>query len=105
MRAAERARSGEARRGVELRRRVDLGRREAPHVTILERLPVEGEDLLPLLLVEAGLRLVAQAAGPHELMHERDEREVLACRLREPCRDVDEHVDAAQVAGAEGRRL
>ena len=96
---------GHTRRSGELADLVDLRRGEATEVLVLERLPVKREDLLAVLLVEAGLGLVAESTALHELMHERHQREVLTGGLREAGGHVHEHVEAGEIAGAEGRGL
>src|ERR1019366_5501627 len=61
----------------ELEQRLDFRRRVALLLFVLEGLPVEREDVLALLVVEARLGLVAEAARFHEVEDPGGEREVL----------------------------
>ncbi len=105
VRARQREHLRESRRRGSPEQRVDLRRREAAHVAILARGPVEGEDRLPGLLIEAGARLVAEPAGRDEVVHEGLEREVLAGGGGEAGTHMHEDIEAGEVTGAEGGRL
>jgi hypothetical protein len=87
------------------RGRLELGRLEALLRAVLVGARIPGVDVLADLLVEAAARLVAQPLLGHHLLEPGGEREGLARGLREAARHVHQHVDARQVAGAEGRRL
>ena len=54
--------SVDALNGGEFEEGVDFWRGEAALVLILERLPVEGKDVLTLLVVEAGFGFVAESS-------------------------------------------
>ena len=78
---------------------------------VLEGLPVEGEDLLAVLLVEAGAGLLAQPARarPSSFMKsgtwKTSRSGSLGHGVVEVLGDLDAHVDAGDVGGAEGRAL
>ena len=77
---------------------------------VLEGLPVEGEDVVAHLLVEARARLLAQQAPLHHLVHEGGDLEDLSLgvarhRRVEVLRHLRGHVHPRNVGGAEGRAL
>ena len=93
----------DARCSRKLLQRVQLRRRETPLVLVLECFPVERENVFAFLVVEAGLGLVAEAAALHEVVNPRCERQIFARSVAQPFGDMHEHVDAREIARAEGR--